>query len=95
MDLQKFRKTKKGVCYELLFGFRARNRVRGDAGNDPVERLVELEGWKDIARDLRICADAGLCADCGQETKWACDWDLMRKAADLIEAMAKEMGLKK
>lgn len=79
----------------MLLGFRARHRDRGDDGIDPVERMVELEDWKSIARDLRICADKGLCADCGQEAKWACDWNLMRKAADLIEAMAKEMGLKK
>lgn len=49
--------------------------------------------WKSIMHSLRVCADSGLCADCGQEPKWACDWDLMRKAADLIERMAKELGL--
>lgn len=54
---------------------------------------VGVSDWKSIAHSLRICADSGLCADCGQEPKWACDWDLMRKAADVIETMAKEMGL--
>lgn len=52
-----------------------------------------LDDWKSITHSLRVCADSGLCADCGQEPKWACDWDLMRKAADLIERMAKELGL--
>lgn len=69
--------------------FGAGRNVRSDTKRD----VVSVREWKSVAHDLRICADSGLCADCGQETKWACDWDLMRKAADVIEAMAKEMGL--
>lgn len=59
-----------------------------------VNESLGVDNWKAVVHDLRTCADNGLCADCGQEPKWACDWDLMRKAADVIEAMAKEMGLK-
>lgn len=68
-------------------------RGHGVHSRGSVNEPVGVSGWKAVEQDLRTCADNGLCADCGQELKWACDWDLMRKAADVIEAMAKEMGL--
>ena len=49
--------------------------------------------WKSIAHDLRHCSIGKPCADCERDAKWDCDWRLMGEAADLIEKMAKELGL--
>lgn len=38
---------------------------------------------------LRMCAEGAPCSDCPQRPKkWNCDWNLMGKAADLIEHLA-------
>ena len=87
------RMMKKGDAYGMRDSVRHWLGLWDGNGNHTRQRDVVLGEWKAVAHDLRVCADNGLCADCGQDTKWACDWDLMRKAADLIEMMAKEMRL--